>query len=639
MRKVLIAFLAFRFLAAPAMAETDAHANRTLEPPSLARQVAQGKLPPMDARLPQIPRRDLPARDGWTEGQYGGGLTLLSRGGRDPRDLVLLGYARLVVWNEAYELVPDILESVEVVKNRRFILKLRPGHRWSDGHPFTSEDFRFWWEEVANNRELSPFGPPKVMQPGGEQPHFEVIDKTTVRYSWEEPNPNFLSALAAASPLFIYRPAHFLKRYHADHKPRAQLDQQARDFGLKDWRELFRRVDRMFRFDNPELPTLQPWVNRTAPPTDRFLAVRNPYFHRVDARGRQLPYIDRIELRHSDAKLIPVKAAAGEPGLQARGLSFADYTALKEAGTQTDIAVRLWPIDRGAQLALYPNLNAVSPVWRNLLRDVRFRRALSLAINREEIISVIYQGLAIGGGNDMLPGSPFYDAERRARWSRFDLDRANRLLDKIGLARVDEDGLRRLPDGRPLEIIVETADVDPVETDVLELISTTWRKAGIGLAIKPFGRQAAGQRVRSGVAVMTLFYGLANGLAVPGMSPEELAPTSNRHRNWPLWGLFFESGGGKGEAPRQAEVLQLLRGLESWRLAENDAARHAAWKTMLDVYADQVFSIGIVGQTMQPVVTRSDLRNLPDEAPYLYEPGAYFGIYRPDTFWIESRNE
>jgi len=637
MHKIFVTLLALQFLVAPTGAEMVAAADQSQEPPIFMRLVAQGKLPPMEARLPEVPRRDLPEREGWVEGQYGGNLTLLSRGGRDPRDLVLLGYARLVVWNEAFELVPDILESVEVVNNRQFTLRLRAGHRWSDGHPFTSEDFRFWWEEVANNRELSPVGPPKVMQPGGEQPNFEVIDETTVRYTWEEPNPNFLPALAAASPLFIYRPAHYLRRHHADHSPRARLDQRAQDFGLKDWRELFRRLDRMFRFDNPELPTLQPWVNRTAPPTDRFLAERNPYFHRADTEGRQLPYIDRIELRRSEAKLIPVKAAAGEAGLQARGLSFADYTALKEAEAQKKITVHLWPIGRGAQLTLYPNLNAVAPVWRDLLRDVRFRRALSLAIDREEIISVIYQGLAIGGGNGVLPNSPLYDEEQRARWSEFDLKQADDLLDEIGLARSGEGGPRLLPDGRPLEIIVETADVDPVETDVLELIATTWERAGIRMLIKPIGRQAAGQRVRSGVAVMTLFYGLANGLAVPSMSPEELAPTSDRQRNWPLWGLFFKSGGKKGEAPQLVSTLELLRGLESWRLAEDDAARRAAWSAMLEIHADQVFSIGIVGQVMQPIVTRRDLRNIPKKAPYLYDPGAYFGIYRPDTFWIESK--
>src|SRR3546814_4257162 len=70
-------------------------------------------------------------------------------------------------------------------------------------------------------------------------------------------------------------------------------------------------------------------------------------------------------------RLIPTKAAAGEADLQARGLSFADATALKQAEKDGRIKVHLWPVGRGAQLALYPNLNAVAPGWRAALRDVR----------------------------------------------------------------------------------------------------------------------------------------------------------------------------------------------------------------------------------------------------------------------------
>src|SRR3546814_12663328 len=96
-------------------------------------------------------------------------------------------------------------------------------------------------------------------------------------------------------------------------------------------------------------------------------------------------------------RLIPTKAAAGEADLQARGLSFADATALKQAEKDGRIKVHLWPVGRGAQLALYPNLNAVAPGWRAALRDVRFRRALSLGIAPAELNQVLYQGHALPG--------------------------------------------------------------------------------------------------------------------------------------------------------------------------------------------------------------------------------------------------
>jgi peptide/nickel transport system substrate-binding protein len=136
---------------------------------------------------------------------------------------------------------------------------------------------------------------------------------------------------------------------------------------------------------------------------------------------------------------------------------------------------------------------------------------------------------------------------------------------------------------------------------------------------------------------MSLFYGLANGLPRPEMSPAELAPTSQNQNNWPSWGLHHETAGQAGEPPALPAAAELLRLYETWNWAENQAERTAAWQAMLAIHAEQVFSIGILGRAGQPVVARKDLRNLPKKAVYLYEPGAYFGIYRPDTFWIDAK--
>ncbi len=588
------------------------------------------------ARLPQTPRQDLPGHAGWQPGTPGGSLRLLTRSGRDARDLVLLGYARLVVWDEDYRLRPDILESFEVEEGRSFTLRLRPGHRWSDGAPFTSEDFRYWWEDVAKNRALSPNGLTPALLVDGEGPAVDFPDAQTVRYSWPAPNPDFLPALAAASPLFIYRPAHYLRRFHAAHSDPVKLAADAQRIGLPDWAGLHRRRDRLFQFDNPELPSLQPWVNTTPPPASRFRAERNPYFHRVDGAGQQLPYIDEVILTRTQTELIPAKAGAGESDLQARGLSFQDYTFLKEAEERGAIQVKLWPIGRGAQLALYPNLNAASPVWRRLMRDRRFRRALSLATDRKEIAEALYQGFALTGNNDLLPASPLYAEDRRQAWARFDPAAAIGLLDEIGLTERDSDGIRLLPDGRPARLVVETANVDPLESAVLELVAESWKNVGIALLIRATARRAARERLSSGVTVMSLFYGLANGLAGPENSPAELAPTSEKQNNWPLWGRHHESNGQKGEAPDLPEAQELLRLYQSWRRADSPEARHEIWQDMLRIHADEVFSIGLIGQVRQPVVANAKLRNLPEEAPYLYEPGAYLGIYRPDTFWFEE---
>lgn len=604
------------------------------EPPGLRLDLAAGALPPLAERLPAAPRRDLPQRDGWQEGRYGGSLTMLSRGGRDPRDLVLFGYARLVVWDDNLELVPDILEKVEAEGERVFTLTLREGHRWSDGTPFTTEDFRFWWANVANNRELEPRGLPPELLVAGQPPKVEILDALRIRFSWPAPNARFLPALAAADPIFLYRPAHYLKQFHIAYRDAAELSREAAAIGLQNWAELFRRKDRLFFFDNPELPTLQPWMNTTAPPADRFVAKRNPYFHRVDAAGRQLPYIDEIVLLPTEPRLIAAKAAAGESDLQARGLAFQDGAALKQAEKDGRIKLHLWPIGRGSQLALYPNLNATSPGWRDLLQDVRFRRALSLGIDREELNKTLYQGTALPGANTLLPGSPLFDEAYRSAWARHDPEQANALLDELGLTWIDPDGIRHLGDGRRAELIVETADVDPAEVDALEIIRDQWQQIGIALIVRSQPRQAARQRIASGATVMSVFYGLANGLATPSSSPAELAPTSEQQNNWPLWGLHYESGGRAGEKPGLLAARRLLELYEGWTVASDDANRAAIWRQMLEINAEQVFTIGLFGAVKQPIVANPRLRNLPTEADYMYDPGAYFGRYRMDTLWF-----
>src|SRR5690606_9651037 len=107
-----------------------------------------------------------------------------------------------------------ILESFENDRNRVFTLHLRPGHKWSDGSPFTAEDFRYQWEDVLVDEEMFRGLDPALLV-DGERPKFEVLDPLTVRYSWEKPNPLFLSALAGARPLDIYSASTYLKQFHA----------------------------------------------------------------------------------------------------------------------------------------------------------------------------------------------------------------------------------------------------------------------------------------------------------------------------------------------------------------------------------------------------------------------------------------
>jgi len=180
-----------------------AQAVPLVETEMFRKDVAAGKMPPVQKRVPDVPLVSAMTEPGMQVGKQGGTLNMLIGRARDVRLLVVYGYARLVGYDRKLALVPDILESFESKDDKVFTFKLRKGHRWSDGHPFTTEDFRYFWEDVANNPELSPTGPQSDLLVDGEKPKVEFLDATTVRYSWSKPNREFLPRLAGASPLYI----------------------------------------------------------------------------------------------------------------------------------------------------------------------------------------------------------------------------------------------------------------------------------------------------------------------------------------------------------------------------------------------------------------------------------------------------
>ena len=603
------------------------------EPPLLADRVAAGELAPMAERLPLEP---LISKHDDSNVRYGGTMRLLFGKAKDIRQMVVYGYSRLVGYDLNLELKADILRDFTVEEGRVFTFHLREGHRWSDGQPFTTEAFRYYWEDIANNEDLSPFGPPQAMLVEERPPRVDIIDELTVRYTWHKPNPDFLTKLAEPRPLFIYAPGHYLRQFHEIYNTPEVLAAKVKESGRRNWVSVHHFANRQYKLDNPELPSLQPWVNTTQKPAERYIFLRNPWFHRVDQHGRQLPYIDIVTVTIVDKSLISAKTGAGESDLQGRYLSLTDYTFLKESETRQKYQVYLWGKGTGAQVAIFPNLTSSDPAWRELVRDVRFRRALSLGINRREINQVIYFGLANESNNTVLQGSPLYRPSYQSDWTDYDPDQANVLLDELGLIERDKHGIRLMANGSPMEVILHTAGESTEETDVLELIRDSWHKLGIKLLVNASQREVFRDRVFSGYAMISMFSGIDNGLPSAAMSPEEFVPVNQSHLQWSQWGQFYETNGERGQEVDLPEAQRLMVLFRKWENTPSYEEKQRIWGEILSIHAEMVYTIGIVNRVPQPVVVSDRLKGVPVEGTYSWSPTSFFGLYHPDTFWIEE---
>jgi len=632
----IVGLISLALISLPAIAGASEHPANLVETPLYKADVAAGKMPPVSERIPREPAVLNFERPGVAPGRHGGSMKLLTGRKKDTRQLVVYGYARLIGYDKDFNFVPDLLKSFDVQEGRIFTFRLRKGHRWSDGHPFTAEDFRYYFEDVATDKSIANESLPRTMLVDGQAPKFEVLDDYTVRYTWQKPNPFLLPRLAGARPIYLYRPAHYLKKYHAKYTQMEKLEALAKKQKKRNWVALHYVVGQQYKNANPDLPSLQPWVLATRPPAKRFTFKRNPYYHRIDRNGRQLPYIDDVKVNVTSTKLIPLKAGSGETDLQSRGLNFNNYTLLKRSEKEFGYKTKLWRTAKGARWAIFPNLNIKDPEWKKVFRDVRFRRALSVAVDRHEINQAFYYGLARTTNNSVLKESPLYNEAYAKRWSQFDLELANKLLDEMGLDKRASNGVRLLPSGKPMEITVVFSTEQSEPSDILELVTDTWRKVGIRVLSKPLHREIMRNRIFSGDVQMSMWSGLENGIPNSGYSPRELAPTSQQQLQWPKWGQFLETRGKSGEPIDMQVPKELFQLNDRWRSAKSDSEREEIWKKMMDLYTDNVFSIGLIASVPQVVLANSRLRNVPEKAIYNWDPGAHFGIYRPDTFWFTA---
>ena len=585
------------------------------EAPMLAEQVAAGELPPIEERLPAQPVVVQPLE---AVGEYGGELAGPSTNptccGWDVLEMRL--QKLLTIDTDLQTIIPNIAQAFEISDDQTtFTIHLREGHKWSDGEPFTTEDFRFYFEDVLGNSDLtpSPGGPWAV---DGELPQFEVIDETTVRYTYAEPRPTLSIALGSEVGNRGFRPAHYFQQFHIDYNPDA--DELAAEQGYDSWVQMFNAKMTPYNFtwnlgaeQDAYAPTLNTFVFVSEDTFGNKLYERNPYFFKVDTAGNQLPYTDTLRrILVEDLQVQDLKAIAGEYSHYGWGtlLSFPTYRENEEAG---NYRTALAEYSRGNEYSIMFNFTTENLPLREIFWDVRFRQAMSVAINREEINELVYFGLANPSQTAMVPTSAFYEPWMTTNYAQYDPNLANQLLDEMGLDQRDADGFRMRPDGETLFLNFQVSVPEDAWQKIGELVTDYWNEVGVKTNYKLI-EIGLYSELRNGNSVDMAAWGadildigeVANGL---GNTRPHWGARASGH----LWREWLQSDGEEGEEPPQ-EIQDL------WNLGEEflDAPYGSAeWldlgKEFFKKSFEGLYQIGTIQRPPQPLLFKTNLKNTP----------------------------
>jgi len=619
------------------------------EAPALAELVKAGKLPPVQERVGQDPLVIKPLTE---IGKYGG---TWRRGFTGPGDQwngfrSASGPDHLLFWDYTGEkIVPNIAKGYELQDGgKATVLQLRRGMKWSDGTPFTADDFVFGFEDLYSNKEMYPNGS-ALMSINGKPGKIEKVDEYTVRFVFPEPYP-LLPAVLAGSTHFsahsyagdpsgvpVFAPAKYLKQFLPKYSSEAEITAKAKAEGFDTWM-LYVKNRNSWQY-NPDLPVLTPWKTVSPINTPNWTLERNPYSIWVDTDGNQLPYFDKISLQLAEnLEVLNLRAIAGEYDMQERHIDMGKLPVFLENQQKGNYKMALDIGDNGADCALKFNLSyEADPEVSKWISNVDFRRALGLGIDREQINETFWLGTGTGGSvapadsNKYNPGP-----EYRTKWAKLDVKTANEMLDKIGLDKKDGDGFRLRTDGKGrLSLVVDAWAGQFIQfTQISEMIREQVKKIGLDLQVNTIERTLGSKR---NAANENQIYAWQNdGSEHLYTFPGHVFPYDVTSGGGALYAQWFQTNGtaGKEPPPKVKEVMEKFKKAFGVDEAEQIKLGKEIWATAVD----EVFSIGVVGLAAAVSGVRmykNNMGNVP--ARQFNSPdGKTPGTSRPVTFFYKS---
>lgn len=617
------------------------------EAPKLSVLVQAGKLPPVQDRLPKEPLVLEPLEE---IGVYGG---TWRRGFTGPADFEnasrILASEKFIFSNpQGTEAAPSLAKSWKMSDDGKEItIFLREGTRWSDGESFTTADVLFWYEDIYQDPNLTPTPTPDLSIKG-QPAELVIIDDYTFKWVFAEPKFIFeelifgdthASGGVARWAVFglyynSYAPAHYLKQFLPKYSSEKELNDIAKAAGFDGWISYFKnRFNYAF---NPKLPVMTPWVTKTPINTSTWVLERNPYYFAVDTAGNQLPYIDEIIMSLAeDLEVLNLRAVAGEYDFQSRHIQLDKLPVFLENRVLGNYRVTL-NTDPCSAVYLSFNYTYQDEAVTEFLRNADFRRALSLGIERDQFNETFFLGLGTPTSNVIEPSDPTNPGpEYNEMWASYDPDKANELLDSIGLDQKDQDGYRLLPNGTRLRLEIQAwaASFQPYDK-MLEMVKEQWKTIGIYMDPAAMERSLAVARAQANEWMMEM--GSPNSCSSFWMTPYSHIPHTYEGASGSPWYKWWASDGLAGEKPtlsHLAEAMELYKRGASLSAAERLTIVHQITKWM----AEDVWFIGFVGNTPADFsinVTSDCLVNVPERFSKIRSARVPGGGH-PETWFFE----
>ena len=605
------------------------------DPPSLAARVRNGELPQIDERLPRQP---LVLQPNHEIGVHGGTLV---RGNLPQME------SNLILNRPATDTEPNIVRDWEFSDEGRVLtLYLREGLRWSDGAPVTADDYLFGFYDVAWNEEINPVAPGWA-RVHGERIEMEKVDDFTVRIISPRPYYAIIHQMnmVGANWHFSPWPKHWFSTYHADYNENAS--QIARQAGFDTWYLYFRELmpqlhaDHGFIGEKLGRPTLNPWVFVEETPTT-YVYERNPFYFKVDTEGNQLPYIDRhVIVKIDDAEVRLLKILNGELDFVAWGVSLENYPVIKgneaAGGYEAWVAADLWA--SGAVFVINQNYDGDNAeVVGPLLRELEFRQALSLAIDRETINELVALGQGTLRQAAVHPDTPGYDPAwgEEHPYLAYDPARANELLDNLGMTRRDSAGFRLDPEGRPFALNIPINPAQPFWLPSAELVRDHWQAVGIRTNVRTVAGAAFSPILNSSTySVFVWVLDRMHGPAFVAARGSWLNPNFWFGPIGPFWKNWLATDGREGEEPPQL-IKDLFERAELLPFVSPEEQEEIT-RFIGDTYAENLWMIGTFGMPGKPVVASNGLGNVRREAfPDNISTGGVRNNWMEQFYWRDA---